>query len=619
MRAPVVATIVRRTLIAGAITLAAALAAALAGALALAAAADAGLARGLLVRVIQARVHRPLEVAGSLDAHLLSRAPRITATGVTIGNPPWVPPGTAATIGEISIIARWPGIHQPLGVTSVTVRSATLHLMRDAAGHANWQWTNPDEHAPNKDMAIVRFASIDNAHVILDDQRRHLAFDGRVSAQDGPGGDAPLRIRGEGQLNGRAATFEIKGDALGGASHEKPYHFALTERSGASQVAATGQLPHPFDLDLIDVTFEASGPDLKDLYQLVGVSLFNTGAYRLSGELQRRADLSRFTDLKVVSGQSDARGTLTIDSSGERPRLDLDLDSQSLRAADLGERAAGRAGGPPPPWLLSDAAVSPEALRHADARFRYRAARVQVARLSLENVAAQGTVEHGVLNVAPLTGIVMQGKLEAHLTLDARQDPPAAHADVQLRDVQLADFPRRSSQAAPIEGSMSARIQLTGRGRSLHQVAASGSGSVVAVVPQGTVRDSLAEASGVDLRGLGLMLAKDQRETALRCAVARFTATDGTFTAEQLIADTEPVLISGAGRIDMKSEALDLLLRGHPKHVRLLRLRAPVHITGTLLHPSFSVEPRHLQIIDPGTAQDENCSALLAAARLSSR
>ena len=599
----------RRTLI----VLAAILAVSVAALLGFAAAADAGLLRGAFVRLIAEKVGRPVEVAGSLEVHLLSRYPRITAERVTVGNPAWVTPGRTAEIGELSLVASWPGFRSPLGITSVILRSATLYLTRDAAGHANWQWTNPDKNTGAAPLSIVRIVSIDNAHLILEDERRHLKFDGTVSAEDGAGNDA-LRIHGEGRLNGRAASFEIEGDALAAASHEHPYHFSFAERSGGSQLSGKGLLPRPFDFDLIDTSFEASGPDLKDLYFLVGVTLLNTGSYRLSGNLERRGTLTKFADLSIASGQSDASGTLSIDSSGERPRLDVDLKSHLLRMADLGERAAGRAADVPPPLMLSDASLRPEALRRSDARLMFHAERVDAGRLSLEKVSAKGTIQHGVLTVAPLLAGILGGNLEARVTLDAQRDPPAVDADIKIDKLQLADIHRKDSGAAPIEGPLDARIKITGRGSSIHQVAASGNGSLTAVMPQGAIRDSLAELTGIDLRGLGLLLSKDQHDTPLRCAVASFTERDGTLSAQTLIADTEPVLIIGEGRLDLKSEQLDFLLRGYPKSPRLFRFRSPVHVKGALLKPAFGIEARRLQVIDPGRAKDVDCTALIAAA-----
>jgi hypothetical protein len=83
---------------------------------------------------------------------------------------------------------------------------------------------------------------------------------------------------------------------------------------------------------------------------------------------------------------------------------------------------------------------------------------------------------------------------------------------------------------------------------------------------------------------------------------------------QRLIADTAPVLITGEGRLDLKSEELDILLRGHPKSSRFFRFRSPVQVKGTLREPAFGIEARRLQIIDPGRAKDADCAALIAAA-----
>jgi AsmA family protein len=90
-------------------------------------------------------------------------------------------------------------------------------------------------------------------------------------------------------------------------------------------------------------------------------------------------------------------------------------------------------------------------------------------------------------------------------------------------------------------------------------------------------------------------------------------------TAQKLIIDTEPMLITGEGHLDLKSEELDFLLRGHPKSPRFFRLHGPVHVTGTLLKPAFGIEAKSLEIIDPGRAKDEDCAALIGEAAGGSR
>jgi uncharacterized protein involved in outer membrane biogenesis len=580
-------------------------------ALGLAACIDAGLFRSAVIRFVSLRAARPISVEGALHVDLLARHPDLKGERVTIDNPPWVPAGHLAQAGEISLVMHVPWFDGAFGIVSLSMKSATLHLMRNAAGYANWQVGNPDLGPSTEKKPILRSLSIPDAQVVLDDQRRHLRFEGVVSADGGDGASSHLTIKGEGQLNGHADSFEISGDPLAAASHHIPYHFSFSERSSGSELVGQGLLPKPFDFDIVDASFDASGADLRDLYFLTGVSLINSGAYKLSGKILRRGDFTGFADLAAKTGQSDVRGSVDVQVSGGRPRLNVKLDSKFLRMADFGLRAAGRAPETgAPPLLLSDATFNPPTLRLGDADIRYRAERLLVGRVILADVVANGTLEQGVLTVTPLTADILAGKLRAHVRLDAKTDDPKTHADIDITGLQLGEIGRKEGSAPPATGLLHVRVDATGTGRSLHQIAASANGTVAAVTQQGTVRDSLAEMTGVDLRGLGLMATKSHKEIPLRCAVAQFEAKNGILTATRLLADTESVLIMGRGQIHLDTEALDLAISGHPKSLRLFRFQAPVLIKGTLSHPAIDVQAHKLTLIDPGNAKDADCASL---------
>ncbi len=575
--------------------------------------ADSAYGRAPLLHLCALFIERPIKV-GDLQVNLFSLEPRVLAQMVTVGNPPWTPPGVALQADRISLVLRLPGLRRPGGITSIDIQGATLHLIRDAAGRANWQWRDPATKRVIGNAAIVRSLSIMNAHVVLDDARRHLQFAGTVSAWDsGPGEPRPLQIAGSGQLNGRAASFTMSADPLVTASHGSPYHFRFNESSGGSHLEANGVLPQPFVVAMVDATFVATGPDLKDLYYLTGVHLIDTGDYRLSGKVERRGSLSTFSDLIATSGTSDVRGRVSTDSSSGRPVFDVDLQSENLKLSDLGLRAAGRASEPPAPLLLSDAKISPNVLHAQGAVAKYHANRVEVGHLTFENVSLDATIAKDVLTVAPLAAALSGGHLAAHLTLDNSKADPAAKVDISLADAQLGQLFKKDA-APPAEGAVQARIRIAGQGVSIHQIAASATGTVTAQLTDGALRESFAELADADLRGLGLFLVKNKHDVPVRCAVARFKAQDGTLTAEDLVADTEPVLITGEGEIHLDSEALDLALRGKPKSLRLFSLRSPVLIQGSLAHPliHISVKHSHFMLADRGGARDVDCTALLA-------
>ena len=582
------------------------------GLAALLAGVDAGHFRGALVGYAERSTGRRITVTGPLKAQLFSRHPRITAQNVSIGNPPWTPAGDTAHIDTLTVVfdLPWPG--REGRIDSLRLEGAKLTLYRDSKGHANWQRRNPDE-ADGKGLPLIASLMAANAAVTLDDQRRHLNFQGSVSAEDAkrPDGAAALQIQGSGTLNGHPVTFELTGDALSAASHDHPYRFSFAEKSSGSKLIADGALPKPFDFNLLEAGFEASGDDLKDLYFLAGVALPNTGHYRVTGHYSRHRDRIRFADLQLNTGQTDVKGAIDIEIAGGRPRSSAKLSSQNLRLADFGLRAAGRET-QPSSLLLSSAAVNPDAMRRADAAVAFEARQVQVGRQVLQHFSGKLQLERGIAMAAPLSGEILGGKLSGKVKLDATQDTPLAEVDLTITDLQLAQWPHKGDEP-PLEGAARLQLKVTGRGSSVHEVAASADGSASMKLPQGAMRTSLAELTGIDLRGLGLTLEKNKSETAVRCAAVNFSAHAGVFTVQQMIIDTEPVRIQGEGAIHMDTESVGLVMRGEPKSMRVLRLKAPVAVRGTLARPSFGIEKgdSKLVLVDRGHGKDEDCSALV--------
>jgi AsmA family protein len=225
------------------------------------------------------------------------------------------------------------------------------------------------------------------------------------------------------------------------------------------------------------------------------------------------------------------------------------------------------------------------------------------------------TLQQGSVAVTTLSAVMMGGKLNAHVKIDLRTDLPAAELDLKISDLQLGQFNRKGSAAPPLEGPLNVHVHITGHGKSIHQVAASAEGTVIATLPNGTIRDSLAELAGVDLHGLGLILEKSKKEAVVRCGFASFQAHQGTLTAQSMVLDTDPVLIRGEGQVHFDSETLDLALNGQPKKVRVLRLRAPIAVSGTFKHPTFAIRAHDskFMLIDRHLAQDVDCAALLSA------
>ena len=185
-------------------------------------------------------------------------------------------------------------------------------------------------------------------------------------------------------------------------------------------------------------------------------------------------------------------------------------------------------------------------------------------------------------------------------------------------------------------GSFVGRIKLKGAGDSVHRAAANADGEVLAVVPNGEIREAFAELLGINVaKGLGLLFSKDQGAVPIRCGVAHFQARNGVLTADRIVFDTKPVLATGGGTINLDSETMDLRVQGKSKELRLVRLLSPITVKGPILGPKVGIQTGKvvaqggvavalavvvnplailLPFIDPGLAKDASCAALIAEA-----
>jgi AsmA family protein len=589
-----------------------------------------------LLRALAAHTGRQIRVYGSFDVHLFSRQPRITAQQVVVENPPWVPPGVTAQVGRISVLLQWRFAPLPFGIRRVELENAQLHLMRDANGRANWlRYAD----GPGDGPPLIHGLRMADAHVELQDALWHLQFAGLVTARDA-GGDAaagPLDIEARGELNGRAAALHLTGDPLAKVRRDRPYHYSVSAVSGATQLSAQGLVERPFDLRAQHGSFEASGPDLRDLDYLIGVQLPDTGPFKLSGRVTLQNRRLQLSDLGARFGGSDMHGKLAVARSRGREEIDGDLYSGRLRLADLGARAAGRAPeqAPTAPALrLPDAPLPLAALLSTDVRVKFGADELDVGTRALQGLAATVVINHGVLRIDDVRASLAQGTLSGSARFDAAAESPTGELTLSATDLQLASLKSQDARAPPIAGLLSARVQLKGNGKSPRQLAATASGTMAASLVRGELRATLAEGASLDLTGLLAAQFGRNKNTAIRCGLASLDVSAGTVTARTLVLDTDDVVIRGSGTVHMDTETLDLQLHGQPKHPGLT-LRSAVNIRGDLAHPQIHLDNGRLAaqgaaamglgvvltpvaallaFVNPGLAHDADCGSLLAEA-----
>jgi uncharacterized protein involved in outer membrane biogenesis len=594
--------------------------------------------RGPVGRYLSHRTGREVRIDGNLAVKLFTWQPRIDVGGLYVGNPGWLKRDHAATVKQARVELRlMPLLAGNLILPLVSIDQADVLLVRDKDGRTNWDSNNQSANNEALKLPPIQRFLVSQGHVRIEDAVRKLNFTGTVTSEElrGGGNRAAFTLTGDGTLNQNKFLADVKGGPLLNIDQSRPYDFNADVKAGDTHVQVNGAITQPFHFDRFTATLNVTGPNLSDLYYLTGLTLPGSPPYHLTVAVQREDMLYRLNDIRATLGSTDLAGNLLVDTSNKLPSLAGKIASRSLNFADLG--AVIRGGQPAPvqaKFMIPDQVLHTERLRQMNAEVDYSATSIKSRDFPLTSLDTHISLQSGVLNLKPLAFGFTQGKLSGSLKIDARKTVPVTAMDARITDVHAENFIKGSDK--PIQGVLEARAQLTGTGSSAHQVAATANGTVTAVVPQGGMRHSLAEWMGVDvLDALSLNLSSDNSNTQLRCAVTSFGAKDGVLTSQQFVLDTDPVRVDGSGSINLRDETLDLKLQGKPKSFQLVRIRAPITVTGAMAKPHIGIDTKPLLVqggialalgvvnplaailafVDPGLAKDANCGPLLADAK----
>jgi uncharacterized protein involved in outer membrane biogenesis len=649
---------------------------------------DWNMLRGPLAREITAKTGRPAAIHGDLRVHLWSWNPSAEVDGLEVKNPSWADRPVMFEAKRIIVsVSLGRLLRGQIVLPGLSLIGPTINLERDATGRASWEFGTrsgvPKHDTKPAKLPVIRRLTIDGGEVHVVDRIRKLTFGGTLVAgeQAGQHDDDAFKLRCAGSLNAKPFGLEADGGPLLDLEPSKPYSFSARLTASDIKLDTHVTVRKPFDLSALDVRFVVSGDDLADVYYLTGLALPNTPKYRLAATLTVDGTRFKVDDLKGTLGTSDLSGKMDVQTAGERPKLTADLMSNTLDIADLapilGQRApkadrlsSGTAGAAAPSHaaashaaashasvsntadshaapsnaavdsgagrLLPDADLQVKRVRGMDADVSYIAAAVKAPKVPVKSFRLHVVLEGGMLTIDPLSFVLDQGQLTGRVQIDARRDDPTSDVDMRIDGINLGEFKSAAMKEAPLDGTLLGRFKFHGVGSSVHKFAASSDGAMSVVIPNGRINEAIAELTGINvLQGLGLLFSKEQKMADIRCGIVDFKDHDGTLDTTTVYVDTSNVLITGRGDINLGNEGIDVSLQGDPKKLRFVRLRAPIALGGTLLHPAVGINVPKLAVqagaaaalgtlltpaaaalafVDPGLAKDKDCSTVLEQA-----
>ena len=597
---------------------------------------------------VAAATGRSLRIGGDIDIDWGLR-PRLQLGALQFGNADWSETPLMAEVQKIAASIDIPALFTgELRIPELSLTAPRLWLERNADGEVNWKLREDEADEPPSLPNIGRL-------LIEDGLLHYRDLDGntdlRVSVESGgpDAEDVALRVKGEGTLHGEPFALDARGDSLLELyDAERPYRLRFDLEAEETRIEAEGNIDDPLQLEGVDLHMEIAGPDPARLNRLLAIALPNLPPYEVQGRLQHRGDVWHFRDFEGTVGDSDLRGSLTVDTAGELPQVLAELHSETLNFADLGSlvggepsqdnipasrQQTGAEGEDAERRLLPDARLDVEKLQNFNADVQYRATRVNAGKLPVDELMLDYKLQDGELTLMPLRFRVGNGSVDLEIRTKTREQPMTTQLSAEIRNVDL----RRVLAAVKIgdesAGTIAGRAKLWMTGDSIAALMGSADGGMYLLMSGGQLDKLLVELAGLDAAESVVELLGGDEKFPIKCAYADLQSKDGLVRIPTLVVDTTDTLFFADGSINLKDETLNVELRPEPKDWSPISLRGPLHIEGTLaniqLRPGSSVLARGaaaalaaavaplsalLPLLETGSADDEGsplCGGLM--------
>lgn len=558
--------------------------------------------------------------------------------GIEVANAKWGKAPYMLKVDQVDFdIQLWPLLGGNLVLPRLVLRRPEVQVERGDKEQLNWSTDEtpvvtgaakalePDNRF---DAPVIGKLEISDGKLGYRDPKRKLELDGTVSTATGKAEDAA-----ELSLKGKLESQQLEVRFAGGSvlmlrDTERPYPLDLDVSFGGTKLKMKGTVQDPFKWTGANVDLTLSGPNLSEIYPLLGIPGPPTPPYTITGKLERGPGLWKFVQSKWRVGESDLTGEVTVDEGRKPPFLTAKLVSQKLVFEDLaplvGATPARKTNVSPKQAqtrdqleasgdLFPNVPLQVEKMRAMNMDVTLDAKRVIAPPwLPVQALAFRVLIQDGNATVKPITLSVMGGgTIAGEMGIDARTDDPKVKANLQATDIELKNFFRQSRYFDATQGKIQGRLALVGNGRSLAHVMGSANGYMAVALGGGSVSSLMVSLAGLQIFDALVLYVTGDNRIPIKCAVGRLNLQQGNVVFDRTLLDTQKSVLHVKGQLSLKSQELNAEVDSDPKSFDLLDLHGAVMIQGKLRSPQVSLG-RVIPIPTPvfGNAKDVPCAGL---------
>ena len=365
----------------------------------------------------------------------------------------------------------------------------------------------------------------------------------------------------------------------------------------------------------MNLSFDIKGKDIANLKKITGKPMLYNGPFSVSGNAVALSEKSyKISGLKALIQESDVNGSLEINLAGKKPRITAELYSEKLDLRPLLPKKGSKPGEPEKDSdklsakrtkVFSDTPLPLEMLKQVDADIKLNAKQLLLTLLFLSDTDAHMVLEDGHLTINPIKLVTGGGTLDGHFDLHVQDKGAQVATALRIDQYELGSMLKRLGVSDSIHGNVDMKLDLEGRGNSIAELMSGLNGKTMVVMGEGGINQNAVKLLGSDLSS-GLLqllnpLKKEEKYTKINCFAGGFDIKNGLAQSSALVLDTNQVRVFGYGKIDLKTEKIDLSLKPTPQKgvginglgklsLSLGELTKTLKLKGTLSKPSLSID-----------------------------
>lgn len=327
--------------------------------------------------------------------------------------------------------------------------------------------------------------------------------------------------------------------------------------------------------------------------------------FEASGNVDFSPSRLKIDDLSARLGDSDLSGGLDVELGepisvrGDLRSSRLDLTPFMAEEAPEEEVPAPAAEQPPAEKVFTDEPLPLDSLRVANADLRVTVDELILRNTSAKDLQAHLTLEDGRLEVVQQLMGIQGGKAAAHAVLTASD----ASADLNTR-VRLDGLAARVLSGPDVPAEQVPRVDVTvdlsARGRTSHELAASLTGRTLFTQGPGKIKNTLVgRVSGDIVAQLFSALnpfAAEEEFSTLDCTVLSARFVGGLGETDGFLMQTEKLQVVGSGTVDLNEERVEFEFNTKPRSgvgISADMFVTPfVKLSGPLAHPSVGLNAK---------------------------